>query len=203
MWTAGAYTHTHTHTVRRNHIGKRGSIHRFLLLFCLQLLTLPLTSHGQTQSCIVEEVGTSNFGQSSPNFCIPDPADLESFPVTTVKVNIHFILKDDGSGNFKEPGNELPGELNGVEAAQYLLDIMNDRLEDLAPYSIAPPEYYYVEDSRIRFELYSEPNNPDDPYGGVNFIYNSQIHNRTVDNFPLLSIKGSYSIYGDKVIDVL
>lgn len=32
-----------------------------------------------------------------------------------VNNNIHFVLREDGSGNFKEPGNTLSGEFDGVD----------------------------------------------------------------------------------------
>ena len=51
---------------------------------------------------------------------VPSPASLEWMPVKTVRINIHFVSKSDGSGNFdEETGRKFARDL--VAAANGLL----------------------------------------------------------------------------------
>ena len=138
---------------------------------------------------------------------VPDQGYLSHTPELIVNVNIHFILRSDSSGNFKEPGNELAGEWDGVAAAEYLIQIANSRLgqgEGLAQY-FSHPAAYHVPETKIRLRLYHESGSSgQDPYGGVHFIYNNAAYDIGLPGnlFQLLSLKNIYSVYGAKVIDV-
>ncbi|WP_282775564.1 hypothetical protein [Phaeodactylibacter xiamenensis] len=170
------------------------------ILLVFIFLCISTASFSQLTDCTVVE-GTQQSPLNSTNTCIPDPANLESFPIKTVRINIHFILRNDGTGNFKEPGNNLPGEIDGVAAANQLVGFMNSRLKDFTEYTLSL-NAYHIPDSRIRFELYSEPNHPSDPYDGVHFVYSTNDFNATRDNINLLDLKNNYSVYGDDVIDI-
>jgi hypothetical protein len=138
-------------------------------------------------------------------YYVPDQSYLSHTPELIINVNIHFILRSDGSGNFKAPGNELPGEVDGVAAANQLLQAANSRLgqgEGLEPYSLNPAAQH-VPESRLRLNLYHEPGNPLDPFGGVHFIYDDAAYTGIqFPGLPLFSWKSSFSVYGSQVIDV-
>ncbi|HMQ50413.1 MAG TPA: hypothetical protein PKA00_23435, partial [Saprospiraceae bacterium] len=129
-----------------------------------------------------------------------DQAHLDHHPELTVYLNFHFIRKDDGSGNFRKPGESaIPNAAYGgygIAIANALLGHINVRLGDFEQYNQSAAAY--VPESRIRFELYSEPGNPNDPYGGIFF------HDSSDDYSDINSAdhKNNYTVYEDRVVDV-
>jgi hypothetical protein len=57
-----------------------------------------------------------------------------------LRVIIHFIQKDDGTGNFNEndDGMSPSHDFNGYDYAQYIVDYANDLLENNPPMRLQP-----------------------------------------------------------------
>ena len=114
--------------------------------------------------------------------CLLDDSERASLPIITMYVNVYFI--GSGGKNFTPTGaNNTP---NGIDWSNQMINKANELFSNLQD-----KNYYgypsIVGDSRIRFELYSEEGNPNDPYGGIFFV----------DSLPITNF------YPNKTINVL
>lgn len=129
-------------------------------------------------------------------------------PTWTVNVNFHFLLKDDGTGNYNEidDGKWPPDtSLNGYNIALSYIDFLNRRLNKHTNYqftydgNVIPISAFPV---NVKARIYTNPINPSDK--GVYFhrnttLYNSiQLEPSRVGSVAL----DSFSVNGNKVIDV-
>lgn len=108
----------------------------------------------------------------------------EDRPIMYVLVNFHYIA--DAQGNNFFPGPDMDWvKYNGNDYARQLLEAANDDLSDLAdnPLELVPNSG----DTRIRYQIYTDPCNESDLHRGVWFHQN-----------------GAYqpSPYGDKVLNI-
>ncbi|HMQ46804.1 MAG TPA: zinc-dependent metalloprotease [Saprospiraceae bacterium] len=100
-------------------------------------------------------------------------------------VNIHFIAGT--LGNFY-PGDENVVQWNnGNWAANMMIWKANEYLSNILDNPIQPIDF--LGDSRIRYEIYTEPSNPDDLYDGI-WYWNEE---PDVSDFP----------YGKKVVHII
>ena len=137
-------------------------------------------------------------GQYDQNF-------FDQFPRKTVKLNFHFILDDSGENNFRPNddgnGNSSP---TGVDVANTLNSLLNQNTQNMQELDL-PGENgvipTHISDLGFDFELYSDPNNQNDLYGGVWFWNNSNYNG----NYEVVTgdyLKSLYSQYGNEVMDV-
>ncbi|MBL7832295.1 MAG: T9SS type A sorting domain-containing protein [Saprospiraceae bacterium] len=130
-------------------------IYIYIMLICLLA--------GQTvaaQSCVgnneplaIPEVSDCGF----------DPAHKDILPIVTIYVNVYFQGPE--GKNFTPDGSN--GSPNGIEWANQMIYSANETMSNLQNFNNGLPAI--TGDSRIRFALYSEPDNLDDIYGGVFF----------------------------------
>ncbi|MCB0579801.1 MAG: zinc-dependent metalloprotease [Phaeodactylibacter sp.] len=182
-------------------------------LFVLTLLaTLPV--EGQVIRCIIENsIGEpGNLPEALSGHCddplnyAVDQENLSHHPQLVVWLNFHYIRRNDGTGNFKKPGEPLfhtelgRTELDGVAAAAHLLGHMNVRMGTFEKYNLS--DALHVPESGIRFRLYSEPGNPDDPYGGIFFHESDLFFSLGYNSNSPRTLKEEFTAYGAKVLDI-
>lgn len=118
---------------------------------------------------------------------IPAVVGCDSPALTTIRVNIHWVLKSDGTGNFTETGDNVVqgGNINGYNRAEMLIDRLNRHWEVNATMALFnPPGPPPVWDTRIRFVL-----------AGVHFIRDDDYYQNGVKNgISDWSIAGQYGI---------
>ena len=75
--------------------------------------------------------------------------------IVTLRVNMHYILRNDGTGNFTETsdGLGLMSDYNGYEHAEYLVNLINTLLPQNAPMKYQPFGPVDNLDPEIRFQL--------------------------------------------------
>lgn len=94
-----------------------------------------------------------------------DNLDTAQLPYVTIFVNIHFV--DSKTGNFYPGTKDDTLYYNGIFWTRLLINHANWVLRDLK-FSPSSPRSY-VGDSHIRYQLYSEPNEGRDSFGGIWF----------------------------------
>ncbi len=99
--------------------------------------------------------------------CSLDPNDRLDLPIITIYVNVYFQGPE--GKNFTPDGNNSSPD--GLLWVDQMLSKANETMADLQDFNNGLPTL--VGDSRIRYALYTEPNNPNDPYGGVFFSSNT------------------------------
>ncbi|MCO6491342.1 MAG: T9SS type A sorting domain-containing protein [Phaeodactylibacter sp.] len=185
---------------------------KFFLLAMILMTTLPLG--GQVIQCNHEDRAgePGNLPEALSGHCddplnyAVDQENLSHHPQLVVWVNFHYIRRDDGTGNFKEPGEALfhtelgRTELDGVAAAGHLLGHMNVRMGTFEKYNLS--DALHVPESGIRFRFYSEPGNPDDPYGGIFFHESDLFFNLGYNGNDPNVLKNEFSVYGAGVLDL-
>ena len=92
--------------------------------------------------------------------------EIPDLPIATVWVNIHFVGHA-VFGNFYPGASDDLNATNGNKWAELMLQRANERMSDLtaSPTSLAN----FLGDSKIRYQLYTDPSNASDLYGGVWF----------------------------------
>lgn len=137
------------------------AIYFICFFICLAYFQLP----AQEFVCFVEEEkgGPKGLNTACPELDFTEE-EIQTLPAATVMVNIHFV----GHAIF---GNFYPGTpddlnpLNGTRYAELMLERANERLADLTPSPTSLADF--LGDSKIRYELYTEPGNTNDLHGGV------------------------------------
>ena len=97
------------------------------------------------------------------------PAGCDSLENSYVRVNIHWVQRTDGSGNFTETddgGVTTGGNINGYNRAEMLIDRMNRHWRVNAPMAFPPGNTIPVFDTKIRFVLSRVNFIQDDDYYG-------------------------------------
>ncbi len=149
---------------RRQKISSMKSIYSLVLAFAMLFASLGLQSQ-------------SNMDCLPPGSLPPPPPSLapctwtdftdqeiEDLPIATVFVNIHFVAAANGD-NFYPGDPSMEDTENGNYYAPGLISHANDILSTFNPTTTALVDF--LGDSRIRLELYSDPNNANDQYGGI------------------------------------
>jgi hypothetical protein len=108
----------------------------------------------------------------------------EGVPTITVRVNIHYVAYDRNgvTENFYPGASNDTNWENGNYHGPRMIEHANAVMSNLKANPIGSE--HYLGDSRIRFELYSDPNNTDDEHGGIwywdsepsSFPYNNVIN---------------------------
>lgn len=191
---------------------KNIKIFKGYILALILLASFPL--EGQVVQCIIEnsggEPGNPPGALSGPcddplNYSV-DQENLSHHPQLVVWVNFHYIRRNDGTGNFKKPGEPLLHtemgwtELDGIAAANNLLGHINVRMGNFEKYNLS--DAAPVPESGIRFKVYSEPGNPDDPYGGIFFHESDMFFNLGYNGNSPDVLKNEFSVYGAGVLDL-
>jgi hypothetical protein len=89
---------------------------------------------------------------------VPSPTSLEWMPIKTVRINIHFVSRSDGSGNFDEG--------TGRKFARDLVAAANGLLANNQPMNLPKGNATPVLPIQIRYELAGDSASPD----GIYFI---------------------------------
>jgi Secretion system C-terminal sorting domain/Right handed beta helix region len=116
--------------------------------------------------------------------------EIDALPIATIRINIHYI----GHAVF---GNFYPGDANdwsqsnGNKYAELMIAHANERWADLKPSTTSLDDF--LGDSKIRFEIYSEPSNTSDLHKGIWYYSNLAEFQAVASNLP----------YSGKVIHVL
>lgn len=93
---------------------------------------------------------------NSPGNYEPDLVNLDRRPILTLQVNVHYIQKMNGSGNYPETGSPV----NGVQFAQDFIDRANYLMRNNTAMNypnVSPPPVLPV---HLQFELAPNPNDP-------------------------------------------
>lgn len=114
----------------------------FLFLMLLSTLTF-----GQSVLCITEE--NTKWKEECQNL-LRNPGDITT--VEVLRINIHYTLKTNGTGNFTETGDNQGNSLTGYQFAKDVVNLMNQyQLSNvqmtLPPNNTTPnpsKNYYYV-----------------------------------------------------------
>lgn len=170
-----------------------------LAVVCLPLLTLGYVM-GQTKGATTSQSSSTSTLQTgwfgAGNFCVspldssknnlsqktvvyppkpptPQVAGCDSPEITYVRVNINWVLRSNGTGNFTETGDGvvINGNINGYNRAEMLIDRLNRHWRVNAEMVLFdPPGPPPVLDTRIRFILQGVCFIRDDDYyyNGVN-----------------------------------
>jgi hypothetical protein len=108
--------------------------------------------------------------------------NVDKLPYHIVKVNIHWVQNKTGE-NF-EPDN--PDEkFDGNKAAKNLLLWANYDLRDFGkhPNPLYPASQSFLHDSHIKYELYTDPSNPNDKHGGI-WYWDKNFNDKNVNSYP-------------------
>ncbi len=81
--------------------------------------------------------------------------------IKNIRVIVHYLLKDDGSGNFNEEddGLEPANDFSGYEYAEYLIDIMNNHMSNPCEMHLQPFGNIPVYDCEFRNTNFSTSKN--------------------------------------------
>lgn len=116
------------------------------LLFTIIILssTVPCFS----QYCFIADTTAVNLKSGTNNF---DPGD----PLKHIRVIIHFIQKDDGTGNFNENDDGLTPSNNfsGYDFAEYIIEYANNLLNNNQEMRLQPFGNVPVYDPGYRYKL--------------------------------------------------
>ncbi len=133
----------------------------------------------------IECLTINNNSSSLPLICTTlddSPEHLATLPIRIIKVNFHWVENNDGSNfvDYDDPSGKLE---NGNVLAQKLIESANDKLANLEINPLALNGLNQLGDAKYRYELYSDPNNPNDKNGGVWYYKNGAEPTQLVD-FP-------------------
>ncbi len=122
-----------------------------------------LAQEGFTCEGLLESETSSSYYNACEVVDIPGE-EIDGLPRVTVYVNVHFV-KHHPYGNF-EPLNDW-SPLDGINYAKLMLSECNNLWSNLIPSPTSQANF--LGDSKFRFQLYSEPDNSQDLYGGIWF----------------------------------
>lgn len=137
----------------------------------------------------------------------PDESHPDHRPEITAYVNFHFILDDNGEGNFNETDNGDPNPPptgpdtyhNGVNIAKFMIDEINRKIaNDVESPHIPCLNTLPALDFRFKLEIYKDPNIPGDD--GVFFVNSTANYVYSQTSADVL--KPLFTVNGDDVIDV-
>jgi len=99
-----------------------------------------------SQYCIIGDTTMVNLKRATYSY-------MPGSPIKYVRVIIHFIQKDDGTGNFNEENDGLnpPNNFNGYEYADYIVNYANSLLSDNQPMNLQPFGQVPVFDPGFRY----------------------------------------------------
>ncbi len=105
------------------------------------MLILNLNLKSQSFTCAMGGSGGAGHGTDPSSSCI-----------YTIKVNFHYVLRGDGTGNFTETTDGSGGSFNGYQHAQAMLNHMNiEFTSNQAPFLPKPTPPPSAGDTKIRF----------------------------------------------------
>lgn len=161
-----------------------------ILLILFTVITIGVI---RSQSeCGLETIYETGFSTQANSACsttenyTPNPNRLNETPIKTIRVNFHFILKDDGTGNWRpnDAGMSCQDTWNtGYRMAKAIVNKANQLLETNIQMQIPlsngtfPP----VLPTRLRLELTAQPGEHPD-FTGTYFHYSNQYHTITGSN---------------------
>ncbi|MBK8245324.1 MAG: hypothetical protein IPK88_18000 [Saprospiraceae bacterium] len=134
-----------------------------ILLNLVFFLLLKNNCYSQNINCFNDGFASLQPQVTNCPFSEMAPEDIDNLPLVKVYINIHFI--NSSFGNF-HPGTTPDNDpTNGNEYADRMILNANGILSNLQPNPIG--NHHKLGDSKIRFELYSDPNNTNDVNHGV------------------------------------
>lgn len=125
----------------------------------------------------------------------------ETLPLVTIKANIHYIAYNDDNGNLVNfvpgPENDTHWENGNYYGRRFIEFANNNRFKVFEPNPIGLADF--LGDSRIRIELYSDPDNAADQHGGIwywdaepeQFPYEGEVMNIIVKTNGSSTISGA------------
>ncbi|MCI1267159.1 MAG: T9SS type A sorting domain-containing protein [Saprospiraceae bacterium] len=146
--------------------------------------------------------------RNPPKFCLNSSNNIQ---VVKMYVNIHFILTGDGHGNYRPSDNDLGNtSVTGITTAQDLVNSMTYKIRHLEPMlskRIDGSNHPHIADLGLEYELYTDPNDPADIYGGI-WFHNYNEYDTTMPipdsdpDFLPSKLKTLFSHYGEQVLDI-
>lgn len=120
-------------------------------LFILLLLGSISFSIGQEENYGNDVLDPSKGNFKSAYIFTPNQDGTKKY----IRLIIHFLLKDDGTGNFNEVNDGLSpaNDFNGYEYAEYIVDYMNSHMSNPCEMHLQPFGPIPVYDCEYRFEL--------------------------------------------------
>ena len=163
---SASYTSCFSHRTKlspRIFAKKRNSWLKSLPLVWLLLLPgLALAqSHSQLHCGVQPRAGATppapDASANRPNLFGPNPSTTACFEVQNVRVNIHFLQHDNGSGNFTATDDGRPGNpsttLTGCDYAQGLIYFCNSQMDQNPPLRLAAGSLLTPIPKRVRWVL--------------------------------------------------
>lgn len=131
----------------------RSYFHKILFTCILLSFTAFLTAQAQQTSCVVLPAEASTPGTNeAPVYNIPNCNSIQN-----VRVNVHFVQYDNGSGNFTANDDGRPGTpgtaLTGYSYAQSLIWAANGQWDNNPALTIAPGNTLTPVPKRLRLVL--------------------------------------------------
>ncbi|WP_167609429.1 M43 family zinc metalloprotease [Maribellus sediminis] len=150
----------------------------------LTLISFSCAISSFSQNCFIEDTTVVPDLKSGTNYFVPGS------PLKCIRVIVHFIQKDDGTGNFNENDDGLTPSNNfsGYDFAKYILNYANNLLDNnqemrLQPFGLVP-----VYDPGYRYKL-----------SGVFFWRNTTLYN---DYGALNCLQASYGQSTNDTINI-
>ena len=112
------------------------------------ILALLSTLSGFSQYCYIADTSRTNLKSATINY-------VPGSPLKYVRIIIHFIQKDDGTGNFNETNDGMSPAHNytGYDYADYITNYANNLLDDNQPMRLQPFGEVPVYDPGYRYQL--------------------------------------------------
>jgi hypothetical protein len=157
-------------------------------LILLALFIIPTKNHAQECGTITQPNNVAaNFNCTNIPLDLGNPPNL---PIQIIKVNIHWVTNKNNQ-NFTPDGSN--GTINGNQIAQDLIFWANYNLSNVSTNPLySDPGKNFVGDARIRYEIYSNPNNPADLNGGI-WYWDKNFKDKEINSYP----------YKDKVLNIV
>lgn len=161
-------------------------------MICLLSVFLQAQAQGPMR-CVVLP-GGSSAPVTKEATCSTCPPPRTCNEIQNIRVNVHFLQHDDGSGNFGEfddgrPGT--PGTTTGYDYAQSLMWAMNGQMDQNPVLSLAPGSSLTPMPKRVRWVL-----------DGVYFDRNSTYRNSAGTNNSPFQNHESLCVRADSVINI-
>ena len=131
-------------------------------------------------------IGLNVLAQNTPSWMnyLPDTAQLGWFPIKTIRLNLHFVCKTDGSGNFNDSlgrifAKDLVGAANASLAENHAMNLPKGNRTPILPI-------------QLRYELYSSDSQSD----GIYFIYSDSMYTFNRSDFRTVVDPVVFEKYG-------
>jgi hypothetical protein len=134
---------------------------------------------------------TYNYSQDLPNF--------NERPIITIRVNVHFLLDNNGNGNFKPNGdgygNSWP---TGFSYANDMINDANNALQSNQQMGLPIGNNTPILPININYEIWKNPAIP----GDQGIYFHNVSNGDNIYDWDLSGFKANYSVNGNNVLDI-